>query len=855
MGYNFPEEVGNLSSLQIFNLGYNNLTGSVPRGIFNVSSLVEIILTNNNLSNYIPSDICNNTPLLRIISFSVNQLSGEFPATIWKCRELEALFLSANHLNGSIPGEIGSLSKLSKLLLGLNDLEGLIPEQLGNLTSLKFMDLQGTNLKDSIPSSIFNISTLEMLQLSSNQFEGTLPSTTGISLFNLEELHLSGNRFSGPIPHHLCQMSNLADLDLRANLLTGSIPECFWDLNKLLTLNLSSNYLGGNISTQVGNLKAIYRMDLSSNQFSGDIPSSFDGCQSLETLSLSNNTLTGSIPQSLGSVRGLSSLDLSINNLSGLIPLEELTFLEHFNVSYNSLLDGEIPNEGPFVNFTSESFVNNSALCGSSRFQVPPCVMNHETLRPRSKDDVRLVLYIVASLIAVVFWVMGIFLSITFVIIIRREKEARIPPHFVDTQPSLGSYVQLLQVTHGFSETNLLGSGGIGSVYKGTLSNGLSIAVKVFNLELKGATESFVTETEILSSIRHRNLIRVFGCCVNAEFKALVLAYMPNGSLEKLLYSDTYYLNLVQRLNIAVDVALALEYLHHHHTFTVVHCDIKPSNVLLDQDMTSHLSDFGVAKLFGKAEAVVQTTTFLGTIGYAPPEYGFEGRVSTMGDVYSYGIMLLELFTRKKPTDNMFNGEISLKEWLVDAIERNVIHKVVDPALLSKQNQHFLPKEWLCEAIERNAATEVVDPALLSTQDQQFLLKVLRPIFYLAIKCLAYSPYDRMNMIEVAFNLQKIKNIVDSEMTRKSSLYYSIAASSPQASQTTDSQLLVSSEEQRDMVFLLNLRRMLKVEHNESVSRCKEKTVDGARKSSITEILILSLITRILSFGAEHHSC
>ncbi|KAL8482262.1 hypothetical protein ACS0TY_028424 [Phlomoides rotata] len=359
-------------------------------------------------------------------------------------------------------------------------------------------------------------------------------------------------------------------------------------------------------------------------------------------------------------------------------------------------------------------------------------------------------------------------------------------------QPSLGSYVQLLQATRGFSETNLLGSGGIGSVYKGTLSNGLSIAVKVFNLELKGAAESFVTETEILSSIRHRNLIHVFSCCVNAEFKALVLAYMPNGSLEKLLYSGTYYLNLVQRLNIAVDVALALEYLHHHHTFTVVHCDIKPSNVLLDQDMTSHLSDFGVAKLFGKAEAVVQTTTFLGTIGNAPPEYGFEGRVSTMGDVYNYGIMLLELFTRKKPTDNMFNGEIGLKEWVVDAIERNVIHNVVDPALLSKQNQHFLPKEWLCEAIERNAATEVVDPALLSTQDQHFLPKVLRPIFYLAIKCLAYSPYDRINMIEVAFNLQKIKNIMDSDMTRKSSPYYSIAASSPQASQTIDSQLLVS---------------------------------------------------------------
>ncbi|KAL8482274.1 hypothetical protein ACS0TY_028436 [Phlomoides rotata] len=270
------------------------------------------------------------------------------------------------------------------------------------------------------------------------------------------------------------------------------------------------------------------------------------------------------------SLFNLEELHLSGNRFSGPIP-HHLCQMTNLTGSVHNLwvvLDGEIPNGGPFVNFTSESFVHNSALCGPTRFQVPPCMMNPKRLRPRSEDVVRL-------------------------------------------------------VTRGFSETNLLGSGGIGSVYNATLSNGQSIAVKVFNLELKGAAESFVTETEILSSIRHRNLIRVFGCCVNAEFKALVLAYMPNGSLEKLLYSDTYYLNLVQRLNIAVDVALALECLHHHHTFLVVHCDIKPSNVLLDQDMTAHLADFGVAKLFGKAEAVVRTTTFLGTIGYAPPA-GYE---------------------------------------------------------------------------------------------------------------------------------------------------------------------------------------------------------------------------------------
>lgn len=173
-------------------------------------------------------------------------------------------------------------------------------------------------------------------------------------------------------------------------------------------------------------------------------------------------------------------------------------------------------------------------------------------------------------------------------------------------------------------------------------------------------------------------------------------------------------------------------------------------------------------------------------------EYGFEESVSTMGDVYSYGILLLEMFTRKKPTDNMFNGEINLKEWVYDAIERNAIRKVVDPVLLSTQDQHFLPKEWLCEAIERNPTSEVVDPALLSTQDHHFLPKVLGSVFYLAMKCLTNSPYDRISMIEVAFNLQKIKYNVDSEMTRKSSPYYSITESSPQTTQTTVSQLLAS---------------------------------------------------------------
>ncbi|KAL8486006.1 hypothetical protein ACS0TY_028060 [Phlomoides rotata] len=912
IGGDIPQVVGNLSYLQIFKLGYNQLTGSIPKGIFNAPSLVEIILIYNQLSNNIPSDICNNTPRLKVLHLSRNQLSGEIPANIWKCRELEILSLGRNNFNGSIPSEIGSLSKLKLLIMGFNHLKGSIPKQLGNLTSLDFIDLRenyltgelpgelcdlpilkwfavnSNNLSGSIPSSIFNKSTLGMLELSFNQFEGTLPSTMGISLSNLEALRLSRNRLSGPIPisitnasklttlemnqnsfsgpmpdfgnlrllkalrvwgnnltgtdspaqelkffssltncrylevlelsanplngilpaasignlstsllqfwargcningvipleignlssllglhlyenqmtgsipstmenlknlqglnlsfnhlqrgipHHLCRLTSLVELDLRANMLTGPIPEClgevqslrkiylssnklnssipstFWDLRDLLILNLSSNSLSGNLPSQIGNLKAIYNMDISSNHFSGDIPSSFDGCQSLETLSLSNNMLRGYIPESLA-IRCLKSLDLSSNNLSGFIPksFEKLRFLEHFNVSYNSL-DGEIPNEGPFVNFTAQSFAHNSALCGSARFQVPSCMKNHG----RSISMV----YVIPSLI------IAIILMIIVCLLIKRRKDVKVPPPDDDSKLGVDwrviSYRELVQGTNGFSETNLLGRGGYGSVYKATLSDGLDVAVKVFNLELEGAGKSFDIETEILSSIRHRNLIRIIGCCTNADFRALVLQYMPHGSLEKWLYSDNYCLNLLDLLQIAVDVALALEYLHHGHKFPIVHCDIKPSNVLLDADMTAHVADFGISKLFDEEETLAQTKT-LATIGYAAPEYGSEGKVSTKGDVYSYGIMLLEMFTRKKPTDDMFDGETRLKE-------------------------------WVSEALERNAINDVADPALHSTEDQECVSSV----FDLAMKCLSISPKNRINMEEAAATLKKIK--------------------------------------------------------------------------------------------------
>ncbi|THG03420.1 hypothetical protein TEA_021747 [Camellia sinensis var. sinensis] len=159
---------------------------------------------------------------------------------------------------------------------------------------------------------------------------------------------------------------------------------------------------------------------------------------------------------------------------------------------------------------------------------------------------------------------------------------------------------------------------------------------------------------------------------------------MSNGNLEMWLYSHNSCLNLLQRIDIMIDVALALEYLHYGQLELVVHCDLKPSNVLLDEDMVAHVADFGIAKILAENKTATQTKT-LGTIGYIAPEYGSEGRVSTNGDIYSYGMMLLEAFTRKKPTDEMFSAEINLRQW-VSASLPNKIREIVDGGLLRMQN-------------------------------------------------------------------------------------------------------------------------------------------------------------------------
>ncbi|KAL5856341.1 hypothetical protein ACOSQ3_003799 [Xanthoceras sorbifolium] len=723
-----PSSIGlGIPNIEVFSVGKNYFSGSFPNFITNASQLYFLEMGFNLFSGFIPSTIGNGLTSLQWLSLGANNFTStttdlSFLTSLTNCKNLILASFSANPLNGFLPTSIGNLSNsLERIYLDSCNIGGNIPKEIGNLKNLLVLELSGNELTGSIPVTLGNLKQLQGLSLELNKLEGSIPNDLCHS-DKLVELQLGNNKLSGAIPPCLGNMTTLRTLSLSSNGLSSVIPPSLWNLKDILHINLSSNSLIGTLPLAFGNLKVLVDVDLSRNYLTGEIPTTIGGLQNLQNLSLGYNSLQGSIPESFGGLISLEFLDLSNNNLSGVIPksLEALSYLKYLNLSFNQL-KGKIPTEGPFSNFSAKSFIMNHALCGLPRLQVPPCKTN---THPKSRITVVLAIALPLTLIV----------SVTLIIVMREYRKRRSSQlasnNDVDVlQRAIWrriSYQELFRATEGFSESNLLGRGGFGSVFRGKLLDGMEIAVKVFHVQMERAIRSFDVECEVLSGIRHRNLVKIISSCTNEDMKALVLEYMPNGSLAKYLYSNEFFLDILQRLNILIDVALGLEYLHFGYSIPIVHCDIKPSNVLLDQDMVGHLSDFGIAKLLGEDESMTQTQT-LATVGYMAPEYGREGRVSRECDVYSYGIVLMETFTKKKPTDEIFTEEMSLRHWISDSFNRSIM--------------------------------EVVDNDLLRMEDAYFLIReqCVSSILSLAMDCTTDLPEDRINIRNVVNRLVQIR--------------------------------------------------------------------------------------------------
>jgi LRR receptor-like serine/threonine-protein kinase EFR len=685
-----PGTVAKMTSLEHFRVGLNHLSGVFPASLYNLSSLTFIDLTDNNFNGNLKPEIGIALPNLQLIWWGGNEFTGSFPASLANASGLQEVEISWSHFTGNIPMSFGNLqyfrrinavgnllgnrsvddlsfltsltncSQLGTLHVNYNLLGGELPNSITNLsTQLTEIDLGGNFIGGSIPMQISNLANLNELYLQENFLTGNIPASIG-KLSNLYKLYLGGNKFTGEIPFSVGNMTRLLHLSLYNNSLEGSIPSslgrCSYlqDVrlyhNKLngtipkqllglpalsIVLDVSHNALTGPLPPEVGNLKSLVALDLSYNKFSKEIPGQLKDCLALEVLYMQGNFFEGTIPD-LSGLKGIQYLDLSHNNLTGLIPSYMVSFssLQNLNLSFNNM-EGEVPVQGIFSNSTAIEIYGNRGLCGGiQELQLPACPIQRSK-KHRKHVSFKLIL---ALGIAAAFCLM--LLSLVYLCCLRKSKKKSISISSFGQFYQRISYQELLNSTGGFSKRNLIGSGHFGTVYKGKLGpDETSVAVKVFNLHKEGATKSFIAECEALRNIRHRHLVKILTACSSIDydgkdFKALVYEFIPNGNLDTWLHPEDGFqqqrnLNFLQRMNIAIDVSSALLYLHHHCQTPIIHCDLKPSNVLLDDDLTAHISDFGLARLLSESGrqaflSQLSSAGINGTVGYAPP-----GNVST----------------------------------------------------------------------------------------------------------------------------------------------------------------------------------------------------------------------------------
>ncbi|CAL9087637.1 unnamed protein product [Musa textilis] len=737
--------------LQVLDLSSNSLTGSIPSELCTspIFALETLYLQNNQLTGRIPESLSNCTKLVSL-DVSLNYIGGAIPSRLGLLPSLRDLIMWQNLLEGEIPPELSNIRTLKNLILDNNDLTGSIPAKLVNCTSLNWLSLSSNRLSGSIPSWIGQLRNLAILKLGNNSFSGLIPPELG-DCRSLIWLDLGNNQLNGSIPRALADQSGKIAVGLvtgepyvylkndgtsgcrgTGNLLEfgGIRPE---DLDRLPSrqfCNFTRVYKGITQYTFNNNGSMLF-LDLSYNQLSGEIPKKFGSMYYLLILNLGHNMLSGPIPPELGSLRYAAVLDLSHNALEGPIPpsFSGLAMLSEIDLS-NNKLNGSIPELGQLATFPRYRYENNSGLCG---FPLPPCKdlagPKSSTQHGRShRGQASLAGSIAMGLLFSLFCIFGLAIIIIETKKRRKEKDnsncsrdiyfdSRSTSNTTSsnwkltaTKDALAinlstfemplknlSFVDLVEATNGFHNDFLIGSGGFGDVYRAQLKDGSVVAIKKLKHVSGQGDREFTAEMETVGKIKHCNLVSLLGYCKVAEERLLVYEYMKYGSLEDLLHDRNKVkikLNWAARRIIALGAARGLAFLHHDCIPHIIHRDMKSSNVLLDDNLEARVSDFGMARQMSAVDTHLSVSALAGTPGYVPPEYYQSFRCTTNGDVYSYGVVLLELLTGRRSTGSTDFGDNNLVGW-VKQHSKLRISDVFDPELLQEDRHPDLELELL----------------------------------------------------------------------------------------------------------------------------------------------------------------
>ncbi|KAL6316467.1 hypothetical protein AAG906_018170 [Vitis piasezkii] len=756
-----PIEIGNLLRLEELRVANNSLQGEVPREIQKCSLLQVLDLEGNRFSGQLPPFLGALTSL-KTLSLGRNHFSGSIPASFRNLSQLEVLNLSENNLIGDVLEELLLLSNLSILNLSFNKFYGEVWSNIGDLSSLQELNMSGCGFSGRLPKSIGSLMKLATLDLSKQNMSGELPLEI-FGLPNLQVVALQENLFSGDVPEGFSSLLSMRYLNLSSNAFSGEVPATFGFLQSLVVLSLSQNHVSSVIPSELGNcsdlealelrsnrlsgeipgelsrLSHLKELDLGQNNLTGEIPEDISKCSSMTSLLLDANHLSGPIPDSLSKLSNLTMLNLSSNRFSGVIPVNfsGISTLKYLNLSQNNL-EGEIP-KMLGSQFTDPSvFAMNPKLCGKPLKEECEGV----TKRKRRKL-ILLVCVAVGGATLLALCCCGYIFSLLRWRKKLREGAAgekkRSPAPSSGGERGRGSgenggpklvmfnnkitYAETLEATRQFDEENVLSRGRYGLVFKASFQDGMVLSIRRLP---DGSIEenTFRKEAESLGKVKHRNLTVLRGYYAGPpDVRLLVYDYMPNGNLATLLqeasHQDGHVLNWPMRHLIALGIARGLSFLH---SVSMVHGDVKPQNVLFDADFEAHLSDFGLDRLTIPTPAEPSSsTTPIGSLGYVSPEAALTGEATKEADVYTFGIVLLEILTGRKPV--MFTQDEDIVKWVKKQLQSGQISELLEPGLLE------------------------IDPE--SSEWEEFLLGVK-----VGLLCTAPDPLDRPSMSDIVFMLE-----------------------------------------------------------------------------------------------------